>query len=154
MKNRISIGTASIILIFIILCLAVFSLLGLSDGKSAEIFAKRYADSVNAYYQADSLGQIFIRDVRNGILDGQTLEDAGDLALAELPAGSTAEIVEAGMGGDGGAEYLVCEIPMNAGQALHIELKDNADFIAAYYVYNKEDYAIDNRVPVWTGTED
>ena len=31
MKNRINIGTASIILIFIILCLAVFSLLSLSD---------------------------------------------------------------------------------------------------------------------------
>ena len=46
MKNRINIGTASIILIFIILCLAVFSLLSLSDGNSALVLARRRADSV------------------------------------------------------------------------------------------------------------
>ena len=54
MKNRINIGTASIILIFIILCLAVFSLLSLSDGNSALVLARRRADSVTAYYQADA----------------------------------------------------------------------------------------------------
>lgn len=51
MKNRINIGTASIILIFIILCLAVFSLLSLSDGNSALVLARRRADSVTAYYR-------------------------------------------------------------------------------------------------------
>ena len=61
MKNRINIGTASIILIFIILCLAVFSLLSLSDGNSALVLARRRADSVTAYYQADAMGQEFIR---------------------------------------------------------------------------------------------
>ena len=92
MRNRVNIGTASIVLIFIILCLSVFSLLSLSDGKSALTFAQRKADSVTAYYEADS-----------------------------------------------------------AGQALCIEIDTAASAPAAYYVYNKEDYLIDDSLPVWGG---
>ena len=43
------------------------------------------------------------------------------------------------------------EIPMAAGQALHMEINPASSAVCAYYVYNKEDYAIDNRLPVWNG---
>lgn len=143
--NRISIGTASIILIFIVLCLSVFSLLGLSDGKSAEIFANRYADSVTAYYQADMAGQRLIRDIWEGAAGGKTPEEAAAAAMASLPRDATLET--------GKDQIVICEIPMNAGQALHMELDVRQNAVRAYYVYNKEDYAIDNRLPVWSGTD-
>lgn len=145
MKNRINIGTASIILIFIVLCLSVFSLLGLSDGKSAELFAERYAGSVTAYYQADTTAQRLIRDVWEGTADGKTPEEAAAAAMAFLPRDATLET--------GADHIIICEIPMNAGQALHMELDVQQNAIRAYYVYNKEDYAIDNRLPVWSGTD-
>ena len=53
MKNRITIGISSIVLIFMILCLAVFSLLSLSDAKSALTFAQKRAETVQIYYEAD-----------------------------------------------------------------------------------------------------
>ncbi len=66
MKNRITIGISSIVLIFMILCLAVFSLLSLSDAKSALTYAEKHADTVQMYYEADAIAQEFIRDYRNG----------------------------------------------------------------------------------------
>mgnify|MGYP000013610873 CR=1 FL=1 len=39
--GRINIGTASIVLILLILCLAVFSLLSLSDAQASLSFARR-----------------------------------------------------------------------------------------------------------------
>lgn len=145
MKNRINIGTASIILIFIILCLAVFSLLGLSDGKSALVFAERHAASVTAYYQTDTQGQQFIRDVTKLIRDGSPAADALETAAADLPDGTETDIGESGS--------LICEIPMTAGQALRIELDASGESVLSYFVYNKEDYAIDNRLPVWVDEE-
>ena len=145
MKNRVNIGTASIILIFIILCLAVFSLLSLSDGKSALVFAERHADSVTAYYHTDSKGQEFLRDTAKLIQDGHSAADAFETAASSLPEGTETSIGESGS--------LICEIPMTAGQALRIELDASGESVLAYYVYNKEDYAIDNRLPVWVDEE-
>lgn len=144
MKSKLNIGTASIVLIFILLCLSVFSLLCLSDGTSSKAFAERYADSVTAYYQADRAGQSFIRDVWNALSSGKTPAKAGESAAAALPKDHRLDVSD---------HSIICEIPMNAGQALHIELDPNMSDVLAYYVYNKEDYAIDNRLPVWTGSD-
>lgn len=148
MKNKVNIGTASIILIFIILCLSVFSLLSLSDAKSAEVFAGRRADSVTAYYQADADGQRFIQAAAEALQGGMTADDAVIQAAAVLPESTEAQLVR----GEEGVR-LICEIPMSAGQSLHVELDGGDASVQAYYVYNSEDYAIDNRLPVWTGGE-
>ena len=145
MKQKINIGTASIILIFIILCLSVFALLGLSDARGAQVFAKRRADSVSAFYQTDALGQAYIGQVAAALKDGSTASEAATQALSILPEGSLSSEGEEGQ--------LICEIPMSAGQALHIELDGNDASVNAYYVYNSVDYAIDNHLPVWTGDE-
>lgn len=146
MKNRVNIGTASIILIFIILCLAVFSLLSLSDGKSALVLAGRRADSVTAYYQVDSQGQRFIQTAITALSDGNTAGEAVSGAAAVLPEGAASGIDEAGR--------LFCELPMSAGQVLRIELESETQTVLASYVYNKEDYAIDNSLPIWVAPEE
>ncbi len=146
MKNRINIGTASIILIFIILCLAVFSLLSLSDGKSALVLSRRHADSVTAYYQADTQGQLFIQTAAVSLKEDGVAAEALKKAAGTLPEGSESGIGESGR--------LYCEIPMNAGQALRVELSGEDAAVLACYVYNKEDYAIDDSLPVWIAPEE
>lgn len=142
MKNRISIGISSIILIFMILCLAVFSLLSLSDAKSALTFAEKRADTVQMYYEADAKAQEFIRDYRKSYANAKEAADALDFALAALPQGSDASYIE---------ESVICEIPMQSGQTLHLELGLDGNQILAYYVYNSTDYVIDSNLPVWGG---
>ena len=62
--SRINIGTASIVLILIILCLSVFSLLSLSDARSSLSFAERRAQSVQAFYSADAQVQRWLSDIQ------------------------------------------------------------------------------------------
>ena len=122
MKNRITIGISSIVLIFMILCLAVFSLLSLSDAKSALTFAQKRAETVQIYYESDIEAQKFIRDYR--ALD------------AEQKQSETT---------------IVYELPMRSGQTLHLELSADGSDILSYYVYNNTDYVIDSDLPVWGG---
>ena len=122
MKNRITIGISSIVLIFMILCLAVFSLLSLSDAKSALTFAQKRAETVQIYYEADIEAQKFIRDYR--ALDAEQKQPEAT---------------------------VVCELPMRSGQTLHLELSADGSDILSYYVYNNTDYVIDSDLPVWGG---
>lgn len=141
MRERIHIGTASIILIFILLCLSVFSLLSLSDGQSALTFAKRRAASVSAYYEADYAGQLFLHHFSRAAAEGRSFEEALAQAAEELPDGS-----ESGFRPNG---VPYCEIPMPAGQALCIEINIESGLPEVYRVYTKEEYTIDDSIPVW-----
>lgn len=126
MKNRITLGLSSIILILLILCLSVFSLLSLSDAKNARSFAERRAASVQAYYRADAAGQEFLRDLAQTGTKGQAFAGSGT---------------------------LVHEISMPSGQSLHMEIDQTDLSVLSYYVYNSEEYEIDSRLPVWSGSQ-
>lgn len=141
MKNRINIGVSSIILIFMILCLAVFCLLSLTDAKNALAFSERHADSVCAYYEADAAGQIFLRDYRKNLEQTKDPSTAAREAAVALPEGNTVSVTEDGT--------VVCEIPMDNGQSMHMEFGESGSGILACYVYNSEDYAIDDDLPVF-----
>ena len=122
MKNRITIGFSSILLILLILCLAVFSLLSLSDAKNALDFARRRASSVQAYYKVDAEAQMMLRDT---------------VSNPKEPSASS---------------VMTRELPMPSGQALHVEVNLLDFTVLSYYVYNSEAYTIDSRLPVWDGT--
>ena len=51
--GRANIGTSSLILIFIILCLTIFGLLSLSSAGSDWNLAQKNAQSIKGYYEAD-----------------------------------------------------------------------------------------------------
>ncbi len=144
MKNRISIGISSIVLIFLILCLSVFSLLSLSDAKTALDFSRRRADSVKGYYETDKAGQTFLRDFTLALKESGNLDDAAAKAAENLPEESSISLTETGT--------LLCELPMAAGQALKIELSETGELLS-YHVYNSVDYVIDTRLPVWGGKD-
>lgn len=143
MKNRITIGISSIVLIFLVLCLSVFSLLSLSDAKAAMTYAKKYADSVQIYYEADAVGQTFIRDYRNLYQESQDVSANLTLLAGTLPAGSWDSF--------NGDNTVTCEIPAKSGQTLHMEMDAAGQTILSYYIYNSSEYVIDTQLPVWTG---
>ena len=145
MKNRINIGVSSIILIFMILCLAVFCLLSLTDAKNALAFSERRAGSVSAYYEADAAGQVFLRDYRKNLEQNKEPSLAARDAAAALPEGNTVSVTEDGT--------VVCEFPMENGQSMHMEFAQSGSEILSCYVYNSEDYMIDTDLPVFGEVE-
>ncbi len=147
MKNRITIGIPSIVLIFMILCLAVFSLLSLSDAKSALTFAQKRADTVQMYYEADANAQAFIRDYRALYAEKKNMQAALDELVSAphstLPPGSQLATSD--------EQTVICNLPMRSGQTLHVELEEDGNEILSYCVYNNTDYTIDSDLPVWGG---
>ena len=145
MKNRISIGISSIVLIFMILCLSVFSLLSLSDARTALSFAERHADAVRIYYEADANGQQFIRDFRQAVADGQDAQTAMDTAAGQLFTIRQTGITESGS--------VLCDISLANGQTLRVELSDDGSDILSYYIYNDQEYDLDTHLPVFGGAD-
>lgn len=150
MKNRITIGISSIVLIFLILCLSVFCLLSISDARSARSFAERHAASVQMYYDADAVGQTFIRDYRNSFKETGDAVKSLDMFSETLPEGS---LLSHSKSETADSDTVICDIPMESGQTLHLELSSDGEQILSYYVYNSSEYVIDSRLPVWSGNE-
>lgn len=146
MRRKANIGTTSLILIFIVLCLSTFGLLSLSNARGDWNLADKNAGAVRTYYEADAQGERFVRMVNRVLQDskakGLTEADRESVLKAELR-----EYYQA----DGSVQT---DIGMDFSQALHIELEINEDasyWIRSWNVYNTEDYEIDNSIPVWTG---
>ncbi|MEY8339050.1 hypothetical protein AALB16_13705 [Lachnospiraceae bacterium 62-35] len=151
MKTKMNIGVSSLILIFIVLCLVTFGLLSLSSARNDLVLAERNGEAVREFYRADQEGERFI-----AMADGRLREAAKGKNVSSL---SSAQVGEAlGEYYDKEAEIIRTDIPMDRGQALRIELEIKPDeeigawlSIQSYYVYNQEDYEIDQSMPVWTG---
>ncbi len=171
MKNRISIGISSIVLIFLILCLAVFSLLSLSDAKTALSFSERHTDAVRIYYAADAQGQTFIRDYQKALAAGDNGSNSGDdsdvaagqanssgaepVAIVSQETARTAALTAAAALPEGYAvsvsedSVVHCDIPLENGQTLRMELDGSGQEILSYYIFNSQEYVIDTRMPVF-----
>jgi len=139
-KRNANIGTSSLILIFIVLCLVTFGLLSLSNAKSDWNLAAKNKDAVAAYYEADAKGVEFV-----AMVDGIVRETGGqpDRLKAALNDYYREE-----------SGVIATEIPMDFGQVLCVELQyaENLDYeILTWKVYNQDEYEIDDSLPVWTG---
>lgn len=145
---RANIGSSSLILIFIVMCLVTFGMLSLTSAKSDLSLAKRNADAVTEYYRADSEGESFYRMAETAVkaaCEGAADEE-GRISLIKEALGEYYR--------DGA---IVTEVAMARAQALHIELKPDLNGtgglkVAQWKVIQTEDYEIDDSMPVWGGT--
>lgn len=143
MKDRITVGLSSIVLIFLVLCLAVFCLLSLSDARSSLSFAERHAASVQIYYEADASAQTLIRDYRTLYHKSPNAADCIKQLSENLPDGSQLA--------QNASNNVTFEFPMRSGQTLFLELGEDGENIFSYYVYNTSEYVIDSHLPVYGG---
>ena len=74
----LNIGSASIIMIFAILCLTVFSALSLVTAVSEKKTAQRFADATAAYYEADSEAVDIKNSIQAALDSGETLNQAAE----------------------------------------------------------------------------
>lgn len=148
MKRRMNIGTTSLILIFIVLCLSTFGLLSLSSARGDWNLAQKNAGAVRGYYAADAKGEAFVAMV------DQTLRQA---EAAGTSFAGQQDFLKEKLGDFYQEDGTVrTEIPMDFDQALSIELALTDAFgyeIRSWNVYNRVDYEIDTSIPVWTGEE-
>lgn len=152
--GRANIGTSSLILIFIILCLTIFGLLSLSSAGSDWNLAQKNAQSIKGYYEADSQAVEF-----TAMVEAELLECALSSSSEEVYQHMVKERMEEKLGGcyDETSNTVWKDVDMLYGQKLHVELEITSEEergyrILAWNVYQSEDYEIDRSMPVWSGS--
>ena len=86
----LNIGSASIIMVFAILCLTVFSALSLVTSVSEKKTAQRFADETAAYYEADSEAVKIKNSIQAAIDEGSTPQQAAAANNAQYLTGQAA----------------------------------------------------------------
>lgn len=150
-KHKVNIGLTSLILIFIILCLATFSLLSLSSARGDQSLAVRSAQAVAEYYRADAQGEKWLKQA-DAILQKETI---GVMSQDEIKTLAGNVALELGCNVDEKTGYISTDISMERGQALRIDLaltgNENRYEVKSWYVYDSGNYEIDDSMPVWGG---
>jgi len=63
MNKGIGVGSASIVLVFAVLCLTIFTLITLTSAENDMAMASAEARLVKGYYEADTLAQLILADI-------------------------------------------------------------------------------------------
>lgn len=146
-KQKGSIGSSTLILIFIVLCLATFALLSLSNAGGDRNLANKNAEAVRTYYEADSQGEQFVQMVDQAVKEVRK-ETSDQVKQQQKLAEKLGNYYNTD------SRTAETDIPMDFDQALHVELALDSQenyIIQSWRVYNQKDYEIDNKIPVWDG---
>ena len=121
------VGGASLLVIFAVLCLTVFALLGLSSVQAGTRLSQATTQAVSAYYQADAQAEEVFARLRSG----------------ELPAGVKKE---------NNMYFYHC--PVSDTQLLQVELCEEAGewTVLCWQVKSIADWESDDDMHVWDGT--
>ena len=175
----LNIGSASIIMIFAILCLTVFSALSLVTSVSEKKTAQRFADETAAYYEADSEAVKIKNSIQVAIDEGSTPQQAAAANNAQYLTGQAAAALAPQIGpGSAGASQTQTgpgsagaspNTPPDAIITYNVPLSDNISRITAVLAYNSKtntletlsweknsisEWSPDTDIDVWNGEDD
>ena len=174
----LNIGSASIIMIFAILCLTVFSALSLVTSVSEKKTAQRFADETAAYYEADSEAVKIKNSIQAAIDAGSTPQQAAAANNAQYLTGQAAAALAPQIGpGTAGASQTHTgpgsagaspNTPPDAIITYNVPLSDNISRITAVLTYNSKtntmetlsweknnisEWSPDTYIDVWNGED-
>ena len=135
-KSGMGTGSASIILVFAVLCLTIFSLISLTTANANQALTERQVQTVTGYYQADTLAERVLSQL---------------LALDEIPASILG--VDITVDGDGQTDYVAYTCPASDGKALFVQvaLYQNRYDIVYWQLFDTEEWTPDESLKVWDG---
>ena len=152
--RAVQIGTSSLILIFTVLCLVIFSVMSITGARNDYNLALKNKAHVEAYYKMDGQGEELKAEVNEKLVAIAKASQSAD----EYEFGLKDSFGEAYDGSSRGLSYV---IPGENEQSLVIRLvvnqyndvSDNQEnfTIQSWFIQNDEEYEIDDSIPVWEG---
>ena len=143
-KGGMGVGSSSIMLIFSVLCLAVFSLISLSVAGNDKALVDTEAKLITGYYKADELAERILTTL---IASGGTLPD--EVLGVKIDYEKTE---------DSSQEIATYQCPISDIKELVVKAavhKDSTAFdIIMWKMVNTDDWVIDDSMPVWSGDGD
>ena len=137
-KNGIGVGSASLTLIFVVLCMAVFALISHTSAENEMILAEAEAAMVKGYYEADALATII----------------SVELASVEtIPESLYGVDITAIFDEDISARIAGFSLSMSQTRELHVIIAlDGNDYeILTWRIRDAGSWIPDSNLPVWRG---
>ena len=138
-KGGIGVGSASIVLVFAVLCLTVFSLITYVVAANDKALVLAEARMVAGYYEADALAERIVAEILDSdhippTIQGISIETHWDMHL-------DAEVVE-----------FAC--PASDKKALYVRLAIRYDSfdVLSWRTYDTDEWSFDDRMNVWSGS--
>ena len=124
------VGGSSLLVIFAVLCLTVFALLGLSTVQAGGRLSEASAEAVSAYYAADCRAEAILARLRAG----------------ELPEG-----VEETVTPEGRTCAYTCPISDTQTLAVEVRLEGTDYTVLRWQAVSTADWAADETLDLWDG---
>lgn len=83
-SSFVNIGSSSLLIIFLILCLAVFAVLSLSSAKSDYSLSERLAEHKTQYYEAASQAEIILDQIDSVLEEAAQTSSLSDLSSSAV----------------------------------------------------------------------
>jgi hypothetical protein len=152
--GQTQLGVSSLILIFTVLCLVVFCTLSLASAKADSKLALKNEASVMDYYKADGKAEQLLKNINESaiVLAGESADSAQFQDLLYKKYGGAY---------DSANNMLSYTVEVGKEQILLVRLQlfkaneikpDQKNYkLVSWLIKNKEDYAVDESMPVWDG---
>jgi len=139
--NRGGVGSASIVLIFAVLCLTIFTVVSLLSALTEESLIDAEVHLVEAFYEADTLAELILAEV---------------LSAEIVPEAVRGVEIYADWDWDLMAEVISFTAPVSDTKELYVIVAIGFDYyeILSWRMYNIGEWEADDRLNVWTGSFD
>jgi len=137
-KSGIGVGSASIVLVFAVLCLTVFSLITYVVAQNEKNVVDVKASLVTGYYEADAMAEQILMDI---------------LAADTVPASVRGVDIYAGWDEELGVETTFFYYPVTNVKDLFVNLyiRDDSFDILSWRMEDTDEWVIDDSINVWDG---
>ena len=137
-NGGIGVGSASIVLVFAVLCLTVFTLITFVVAGNDKALVDAEAQLVKGYYEADALAELILSEV----LESET-----------IPAAIRGIDINSGRDLDIGADVIYFFCPISDKKELYVRLAIREDTfdILSWRMRDIGEWTIDESLNVWQG---
>ena len=137
-KSGIGVGSASIVLVFAVLCLTVFSLITYVVAGNDRSLVDAKSGLVSSYYEADALAELILLDL---------------LAADETPSILHGVTIHTKWDEERGVEttYFFCKISEIKSLYVQLILREDSFDILTWRMYDTDEWDFDNSINVWPG---
>jgi len=143
MKNKggIGVGSASIVLVFAVICLTVFSLITLIVASNDKALVEAEVRRITGYYNADTQAEYILSEL---------------LAADTLPSSVRGVDIMTQWSEELGMETTYFFCPISNITALYVELALRGDSfdILSWRMWNTDEWEFDDSINVWSGEFD
>ena len=137
-KSGVGVGSASIILVFAVLCLTVFSLITLLVARNDKALVDAEVELVVGYYEADALAERVFAEIRKAGVITDSIPGVDIKTDLDIESGN------------GLVEYT-CKISDKKALTVKLAVDDSSFEILSWKMIDTEEWVFDDKLNVWDG---